>query len=122
MDFAKECIKRGIVPSMPLDDCGGYDFIIEKNGNLVKIQIKSTETICAVKKCYRIAVQKGMNGGKSYSDSDFDILSIYIHDLNIWYHMPNSKVKVRSISLRPHNPKTKYEIYRNWEAIYLLLR
>jgi len=122
MDFAKECIKRGIVPSMPLDDCGGYDFIIEKNGKLVKVQIKSTTKLCKTKKIYRVAVQKGNYGDTPYSDSDFDILSVYIHPLNMWYHIPKDKIKTRGIGFRPDKPDSKYEIHRNWDAIYLLLR
>jgi hypothetical protein len=41
--FCAECTKRGIIISMPVLDSSPYDCVIDIDGKLIKVQVKSTK-------------------------------------------------------------------------------
>lgn len=123
MDFAKQCMQRGLHVSLPLNDCSGYDAIVEKNGKLIKVQIKSAKKRSHGKRApehtYRFAVVKGRLSDIKYENKHYDVLACYVHELNLWYFFSFKDVKTTNLRVYPMSPNSKYEVYReNWDIIY----
>lgn len=116
IQFNLECAKRSLICSWPSIDMNGYDCIID-NGNLIKVQIKSTASTRRASdrhiEQYKLLVQKGKKGRDYYDKTDFDILAIFIHPTNDWYFIPHREIDNRCISINPNSKKSKYIKYKN---------
>ena len=124
MDFAKLCMQKGLHVSMPIDDCSGYDAIVEKDGKLLKVQIKSTlkessrRRESTKKVSYKVAVQKGWDGRDSYSEKHFDILAVYLHALDVWYFFRFSDLTGTTIRIYPDAKISKFHHHKeNWDIL-----
>lgn len=84
-----------------------YDLILEnKNGKLIKIQVKTTEKIKSwngtkkVTDSYQFHVKRcGKNGNKFYSETDFDLYALVMLDINKIAYLPNKGLSTNSITL-----------------------
>jgi hypothetical protein len=87
-----EALKQGFNPSKPIGDRLSYDLILDFNGALFRIQIKSayyvkdknhfvvnTRKVKTNRKTYRI---------EKYKKEDFDFAVAYIPPLNLFYIIP----------------------------------
>jgi len=89
-----------------------YDLIMEnKNGKLLKVQVKTTETIKTWKSSYQKSQKSyffhikrsGKNGVKKYTESDFDLYALVMLDTKKIAYLPNINIKSESITLRDKN-------------------
>lgn len=101
---------NGYTVSIPLNDTQDYDIIIEKNGMLQKVQVKTTA--CKRKNGnYQVALKScGGTNGKTYKtiiDTNIDILFIVTENMDM-YLIPKIIIKNRSTL----NICQKYEQYR----------
>jgi len=86
--FASECTKRGFIVSMPLLDSSVYDCIIDVNGLLLKIQIKSTEKspeINTPSVCVPYSNKKN-----KYSLNKIDWFCVYSKYFDGFFNFPNT--------------------------------
>lgn len=105
--FATECIKRGFRISFPLMDSSPYDCVLDYQGELIKIQIKSTEKKPLVN---RNSVNAPLNNAKSkYTLEVVDYFAVYSTYFNGFFIFPNSG-NMQSIRL---SLKGKNKIYFN---------
>ena len=101
---------NGYTVSIPLNDTQDYDLIIEKDGKIETVQVKSTD--CKTKYgVYQVALKSsGGTKGKSYKtvvDTKVDKLVIITKELNI-YIIPIKDIKNKSTL----NLCSKYDIYK----------
>lgn len=104
--FAAECLKRGIEVSFPLLDSSVYDCIIDHNGKLLKIQVKSTGK---KPRENRNTVQVSFHG--NYPKNKVDYFAIYVDIYEGFFIFPNDGVQ-QAIRLSKDNKNSIY--YNNF--------
>src|SRR5438477_7427673 len=101
--------------SKPWGDSAPYDFMIEHNGRVLRVQVKSTMRI--VRGCYRCHVP--YNRGQGSPQRLMDFVAAYVIPEDLWYILPARVATCLQghISLSPHRPGHKYEPYLEaWQA------
>ena len=101
---------NGYTVSIPLNDTQDYDLIIEKDGKIETVQVKSTD--CKTKYgVYQVALKScGGTKGKTYKtviNTNVDKLVVITKELNI-YIIPIKDIKNKSTL----NLCSKYDIYK----------
>lgn len=87
-----EILKRGWDVSIPIGDRLPYDIIVDINGKLIKIQIK-TAWYHEQRKHYVVGVRRSCTNRKhylykKYNNNDFDFAICYLQDRNVFYVIP----------------------------------
>lgn len=112
LEFAKICIDLGYVVSKPINDHGGYDYIIQSGHQLKRIQVRATES----------PNKEGRYKINCTSKKGFDFLALYLRDINIWYIIPKHVITCVTVMVRPNksnNIKSKFDHYKdNWNIIF----
>ena len=101
---------NGYTVSVPLNDTQDYDLVIEKDGKLETVQVKSTD--CKTKYgVYQVALKScGGTKGKTYKtvvNTKVDKLVVITKELNI-YIIPIKDIKNKSTL----NLCSKYDVYK----------
>jgi hypothetical protein len=110
LKFELECLSRGLSVSKPIHPKSVYDYILDFNGKLLKIQVKYTSCKNPSGN-FRLTCAKGSTSDQSkrqnYKKEDID----YIVGLTLagdWYLIPLEKGVTTCITLAK-----KYEMYKN---------
>ena len=111
-DFLAKAAGMGMWVAKPWGDSRKYDFIVDAEGRLQRVQVKS-------------AYSEGRDGGysfrmhgnsqKAYQADEIEVLVAYVVPKNAWYVFPVSALTdVPSLKLFPGSRKSrsKYEKYR----------
>jgi hypothetical protein len=120
--FILKAASLGLIVSKPYGDSFPYDLIVEKDGHLLKIQVKSS--FGSKHRGFTVSsVKSGGPCAKGYTPTEIDFLAAYIAPHDTWYILPVQAIKgFKSLRLYPIPSKKKdggrYEIYR--EAWYLI--
>jgi len=112
--FLTEALSKGFIVSKPFGDSCEYDFIIDYNGKLNKIQIKSIWTLSESKDRYTTKI------GKTTKKIKYDLVDFCgIFVLNTWYFIPIKEVDGINVCVYPHRDSNgKYEAYKNnWQIL-----
>lgn len=114
LEFAKIAIDKGYVVSAPLNDHGGYDFIVQKDHQLKRIQVRASESPQVKNRCrYKINCK---------TTRGFDFLAFYMRDIDIWYIIPKHVITCSTIIINPNKKssiKSKFDHYKdNWDIIF----
>ncbi len=116
--FLARASEHGLSVAKPYGDCRPYDFIVESNGRMLRVQVKSTTFRhprgTGVYMC-RIAPAHS----SSYPSDVLDFIAACIIPEYVWYIIPFARVTGKqSINLDPRNERSRYDPYR--EAWHLL--
>lgn len=117
LEYVLNMTRLGFVVSKPYGDNSHYDFIVEANKKLLKVQVKS----CSFAEnkngtnVYSAMVGCGSGSKSAYSKDDVDVFAIKVHPENAWYYIPIDSIdKAVKINLRPHVISNgKYEKYKS---------
>ena len=110
-------LSRGLdyIICKPMSHHSRYDFIIEKEGCMSRVQVKSTSHLVDNRSdnayiCHSYTQKRR----RRYLDSEIDYIAIYVSDYDAWYMIPISEIASYNIKLYPHRPnsKGKYEKFR----------
>ena len=125
--FVLQSLKNGWGVSIPVGDRLSYDLILDVNGTLIKIQVKSA-WYDATRKNYVVDNRRTKTNRRNmirspYNVSDFDFAALYIDDLDVFYIMPSevfisygSEIHLVETTKRQRLPKAAK--YRDaWEMI-----
>jgi hypothetical protein len=115
LKFAVKAFERGINVSKPLLGDMPYDLILDHNGELLRIQIKSSNY-----NDYGYKVLTSHTGTKQpYTENEIDFFAIYIQPIKIWYLIPVDAIRGRkTIKIMPERESCEFKKYReNWELI-----
>ncbi len=110
---AYEAIKRGFNVSIPTYPASKYDMILDHNGTLNKVQIKTTSVLTSENRLnFKIT---GFSNTK-YKTSEVDIY-ILVTPSNELYIVPNKFIKAKSLRLYP-SKKGKVEKFKDrWDLL-----
>ena len=118
MRFMARAAEENLIVTKPFGDSARYDFIVEHDGCLSRIQVKST----ASKQYNSYACNLRTGRGEMYTENEIDFLAAYIIPLDIWYIVPADVAVIyrSNIILSPHLPNSRHARYR--EAWHLLMQ
>lgn len=96
MFVAGDLYERGYLVSKPLDGSTKYDLIVDRHGELLRVQVKSVTgkylqvQIGWTRYRENIYDGRGVTGHvvRKYNDSDFDILAAYHRPTKTIYYVP----------------------------------
>jgi hypothetical protein len=125
--FVVKASSMGFSVSKPYDGTEPYDLVIEENGRLLRIQVKSVFTTC--RWGYSVSVQRHSKGhGRpaiQYSAEEIDFIAAYVVPHDAWYIIPVFEIVSRAhIRLYPEGAKRNdgalFEKYREaWDLLRL---
>ncbi len=106
--FVVKSTSMGFAVSKPYSDTEAYDLVIEENGRLLRIQVKSVFTTS--RWGYSISVQRHSRGhGRpviQYSAQEIDFIAAYVVPHDAWYIIPVFEIVSRAhIRLYPDGAK-----------------
>ena len=87
-----ELLKRSFRVLRPIGDRLPYDLALDRDGRLIRIQVKSAWYESA-KGLYTVDVRRTKTNRRDmrrdyYNPNDFDLAILYLHDLGVCYIMP----------------------------------
>ncbi len=104
---------NGILISEPRGDSAPYDRITEFEGKLNRVQIKLKSTCRGVKeKTYSVTIARSHN--KEYTNTEIDIVAIYLLDIMCWYFIPIKDI-TKSVYINPERDNLNM-FKNNWEV------
>ncbi|HXM22947.1 MAG TPA: group I intron-associated PD-(D/E)XK endonuclease [Terriglobales bacterium] len=125
--FVVKATSMGFAVSKPYGDTEAYDLLIEENGRLLRIQVKSVFTTS--RWGYSVSVQRHSRGhGRpviQYSAQEIDFIAAYVVPHDAWYIVPVFEIVSRAhIRLYPEGAKRNdgalFEKYREaWDLLRL---
>lgn len=121
--FQVQALQRGFIVSKPFGDSAKYDFVLDFEGKLSRVQVKTTNHLykktANAKGCFIVKTSR-CSGKWRYKSKDVDFIAVYVTEKDTWYIIPVSAVCSRSIGLYPHvvGSKSKNEIYKeSWDLL-----
>lgn len=110
MLFAARAMREELAINLPFNDIMKYDFIVDNNVALHKVQVKMT-AYEETEGTYRIDC-------KGYERKDVDFFAFYVLPLNVWYVLPFAGLKGQTVRLSPEKVKDMYGKYKEaWELL-----
>ena len=103
-----EASRKGYIPLIPISEKKRYDFVLEKNGKFIRVQVKYSEM-----KDGKIRVNLYHNAGKenktkTYTDDEIDAIVVFNKETNKCYFISSAFFKGRhKLELRVDKPKRK---------------
>lgn len=112
LEFSSHLIKAGWNVFSPLDQNSRIDMIIEKEGKLMKIQVKYCKP---AQGCLRVDLQHRLRKTKPFSPDELDAIGIYDPENEKFYLLPYKKLYPRQgIWLRVDKSGNKQIKGINW--------
>lgn len=114
LKFMTAAAEHGLCVTKPWGDSSQFDFVVEHQGRLSRVQVKSTthrnhgSYTCRLKRCKSL-----------YASDSFDFLALFVVPEDIWFIIPEPVMRGRcGIALYPQYKKSKYERYREaWDDL-----
>lgn len=117
MRFMLAAFEKDFTVCVPFDENNKYDFIIEKAGRTLRVQVKSCNSVYIPGKRFYVTCSHGCDKKIKYSKNDIDILVVYIKSLDTFYLIPIEFINTTNISLFPLRSGSKYiEFKENWNV------
>jgi len=119
--FYLTAYEKGWVVSKPFGDNAKYDFIVDADGKLSRVQVKSTLVLDRGNRQnrYALVAASGCKNKIAYSNTTIDFLAIYIIPAETWYIIPIEEVEgKKKLHFRPFDSAStgKYEKFKSaWE-------
>ena len=115
--FITQAIAHGLRVSKPCGDSSPYDVVVDSNGKLSRVQVKSVST--KGRTTYHVSAGRGAHSKLHYDANDVDFLAVLVIPESVWYVIPIQEAACKTIHLCPHRPsKRRFEPFR--EAWHLL--
>jgi hypothetical protein len=116
MRFTARAAENGLTVTKPWGDSTRYDFIVESEGCMLRVQVKST--LHEIEGGgYRCGV---LTSHGPYQHNQIDYIAAYIIQLDLWYIIPADAAVLgqRTVSFFPRSQHSRYNVYK--EAWHLL--
>jgi hypothetical protein len=111
--FALSSFENGFSVLQPFSDSRPYDFVLEKQGRFLRVQVKTCGAPLDEKGCFRFGVGHGKSSKKIYTSEHTDIIVCYIKSLDIFYLIPIQLIDTVTIRLRPFKEDSKLIKFKN---------
>jgi hypothetical protein len=123
--FVVKAMSMGFVVSKPYGDCEPYDLVVEQNGRLLRIQVKSVFTTSRWGYSIAVARMRQYKPIIRYSAEEIDFIAAYVVAHDAWYIIPVAEIaSLAHIRLYPEGAKRQdgalFEKYRDaWDLLRL---
>jgi hypothetical protein len=123
--FVVKASSMGFAVSKPYVDNEPYDLIVEENGRLLRIQVKSVFTTNRWGYSIAVARRRHRRPTVQYSAQEIDFIAAYVVPHDAWYIIPVSEIgSSKQIHLYPEGAKrvdgAHFEKYREaWDLLRL---
>ena len=111
--FALISYEKGFSVLQSFSDSRPYDFVLEKAGRFLRVQVKTCGAPLDEKGCFRFGVGFGNSSKKIYTSEHTDLIACYIKCLDIFYLIPIHLVGTVTVRLRPFKEDSKFITYKN---------
>lgn len=116
--FMSLALEKGFVVSVPFGDSSNYDFVLDFNGKLNRVQVKSVFSKHEQKDRY---VAKTGWGCNKVPYTDVDVVVVFVQPEDAWYMIPIHQLKGINCCVYPHRESEGlYEEFKN--AWYILTK
>ena len=118
LKFYFKAYQEGFIASKPFGDSAHYDFVLDFQSRLSRVQVKSTNNT-NYRNRYRFMTGYGHKNKTCYSKKDTDCLVGYIISENIWYVFPIEYLLGKStLSVYPHNGEHETNLFKErWDLL-----
>ena len=106
MKFVTRCLERGWSISLPLGDCDRYDCVLDRNGKLDRVQVKTGQLVNGSIMFLTSTMYKGKR--RSYK-GDVEVFGVFCPSVGKSYLIPIEEVPACEASLRVGKPKNNQE-------------
>jgi hypothetical protein len=123
MAFVLTAANHGLAVCKPYGDSYAYDFIVEIDGRLLRLQVKAAFTGHHSAYYFRLLGPRGQQARRHfYGKTEIDFLAAYIGPNDIWYILPVCAIQATMLALSPgaqgKQCGARFEIYREaWHLI-----
>lgn len=115
MRFSLSAFEKGFSVLRPFSDNRPYDFVLEKAGRFIKIQVKSSSAPVNEKGHFHINTARSCTAKESYTAEDCDVIAVYLKSLDLFYLIPIQFISTVSINLYPLRLESRWiEFKNNW--------
>jgi len=115
-------MSEGYTVSQPFDDNQRYDFIIDDNGNLERIQVKTAryDDGCVIFDCANSVANTVKTSKKTYTPDEIDAFIVYSPDIDEFYRIDVEDANKSSMRLQVSDDISKFisEDRINWASDY----
>ncbi len=120
--FMAEAARMGLKVARPHGDSARYDVIVEGEGGLRRVQVKSTtfnRNGCYECLCFWSRVSKTRQA-KQYSEEQIDVVAAYVVPEDAWFLIPACEIRTKTLYLPPKARAKKSKYRKYLEAWHLL--
>ena len=112
LKFVTEALHHGFVVLQPIVDIRRFDFVLKKDDEYLKIQVKSNFRLPDSRHSFTFELSKSKK--KSYSSIDVDYFAFYCDYLKSFYLVPFNMIKgKRLLRIFPFGKKNALKEYKN---------
>jgi hypothetical protein len=114
MVFAGRALREGLRLARPWGESSGYDFVVDQDGRMVRVQVKST--IFKEGTGYSCSMKDSKG---PYKKNSFEFVAAYVIPEDVWFIIPEKKVRgLWSVGLYPKLEGSKYgEYLEAWDLL-----
>jgi len=107
--------EHGLKISKPFGESQAYDFIVDQDSRLLRIQVKCNSQKADKYGGFHFKILRGNRSKYEFDEVDF--FALYIVNLRIFYLIPShATCDKTSVKLYPDTPESKFLIYKErWE-------
>jgi len=116
-----EAVKRGYGVAIPKANCKAYDLIVDRDGCLERVQVKTTQSNGKRITVAGYSMSKHKNGKKkavNYKSTDFEWLAIHDVTTDQCYFIPSDEIRAR-LYLRIEPSKNNQTKGIRWAKDYI---
>jgi len=112
--FGAQALREGLRLARPWGESSGYDFVVDQNGKMVRVQVKSTAFREGTGYSCSLKDSKG-----PYKKNSFEFVAAYVIPEDVWFIIPEKKVLGKwSVGLYPNLKGSKYgEYLEAWDLL-----
>lgn len=113
--YVLEAYEKGFSVLRPFSNLRPYDFVLEKHGRFLRIQVKSCSTPLNERGRFEVSIGKGRQSKDRYTADHCDIIAVYIKSLDIIYNIPVQCLGQLKVNFYPLRQGYRYnEFISNW--------
>ena len=123
LTFMLKAKKLGLTVLTPFSAINSYDVAIDNGRNILKIQVKTVNTLCIrhgkrTPGIFSAILARGSQQKTQYTSNDVDYFAIYIMPMNQFFIIPFNAITTKTIKLHPLKIDHKFSKYQeNWDLL-----
>ena len=115
--FTLAAYEKGFSILRPFSDSRPYDYVLEKQGRFIRVQVKSCSAPLDEKGRFPVGIARGCTNKRKYTSDDCDVIAVYLKSLDIFYLIPIQFISTVKINLYPLREESKFiEFKNNWNV------